>query len=251
MTVAASYSSLLERCEPYLVASPHGAAADPRPLPADFGAAELNRLDPHRTAHEAFLTLLQRLDKRAYGPADMVLPRWAFYDCAEVPGGVFGFAERRGNGLAPLSMLVAIPMLPEGAWHVYGLCAVTEGEGLRMLTLAAGLAVLGVRTAYGAAQWRSTELPVHARYAPLELLTAWTPAHSHPATATWRFEVTAARIAAALEPAPAPAGDGARWVSCDDASALRSVQAEIEAGRRVAILGPPRGDAVPLGEMTP
>lgn len=257
------YQAVVETCEPYLVASFLGAAADPRPGPPGIRLGALNRLDPHRVTSAPFLTLLQRLDENNYGPADMALPRWAFYDCGEVPGGLFGFArpaervpqslrdeigiEPGYSGLVPLSMLLAIPMLRPGEWHVYGLCAVDETaaealEGLLLVTLAVGLTVLGVQKAYGAAQWGSAELAAHGRFAPLELLTAWTPAHSHPDTLTWRFEVSPKRVADALADGPPTAGDqpNARWVDGDDETAFKALQARLEAGRRFQITGPPR-----------
>ncbi len=264
-SMSPGYEAVLETCEPYLVASPLGAAAEPRPGPPGVRLGALNRLDPHRVANAPFLTLLQRLDEKNYGPADMALPRWAFYDCGEVPGGLFGFArpveqvpqslrdaigiEPGYRGLVPLSMLLAIPMLRPGEWHVYGLCAVDEaaaealqGPLLLQLTLAVGLTVLGVQRAYGAAQWGSSELAAHGRFAPLELLTAWTPAHSHPDTLTWRFEISPKRVAAALANGPDSAGDqrDTGWVDGDDETALKALQARLEAGQRFQITGPPR-----------
>ena len=270
------YEAVLKTCEPYLVASPLGAAAEPRPGPPGVRLGALNRLDPHRAANAPFLTLLQRLDEKNYGPVDMALPRWAFYDCGEVPGGLFGFArpvqrlpqslrdaigvEPGYRGLVPLSMLLAIPMLGPGEWHVYGLCSVDEAaaealQGLRLVTLAVGLTVLGVQRAYGAAQWRSSELAAHGRFAPLELLTAWTPAHSHPDTLTWRFEVSPKRIAAALADGAGSVGGqhNVGWVGGDDKTALKALQARLEAGHRFQITGPPQGEGskarVPLREV--
>ncbi len=266
-SMSTRYEAVLETCEPYLVASPLGAAAQPRPGPPGVRLGALNRLDPHRAANAPFLTLLQRLDEKNYGPADMALPRWAFYDCGEVPGGLFGFArpvqrlpqslrdeigiEPSYRGLVPLSMLLAIPMLSPGEWHVYRLCSVDEAaaealEGLLLVTLAVGLTVLGVQRAYGAAQWGSSELAAHGRFAPLELLTAWTPAHSHPDTLTWRFEVSPKRVAGALADGPGSAGGqrNAGWVEGDDETALRALQARLEAGRRFQITGPPRRGGV-------
>ena len=261
------YQAVVEACEPYLVASFLGAAAQPRPGPPGVRLGALHHLDPHRAANAPFLTLLQRLDEKNYGPVDMALPRWAFYDCGEVPGGLFGFArpvqrlpqslrdaigiQPGYRGLVPLSMLLAIPMLRPGEWHVYGLCSVDEAaaealQGLRLVTLAVGLTVLGVQRAYGAAQWRSSELAAHGRFAPLELLTAWTPAHSHPDTLTWRFEVSPKRVAAALADGPGSAGGqrNASWVEGDDETALRALQARIEVGQRFQITGPPRWGGV-------
>jgi len=205
-----------------------------------------------------FLTRLQRLDELTFGPVGMPMPRWVFYDCAECPGGIFGFARpasqtpqwvRRALGVedgdegpVPVSMFVGIPMLEPGAWHTYTLCSVNEvapgaaPASLRLLTAAAGLQVFGVRRAYGATQWRSPKLAVHARFGPMRLLTAWTPAHSDPTTLTFRSEVTPESIAAALDP-PAPLPDDVWWIDCDDGPALRKLQVDIEAGRAIDVVG--------------
>jgi hypothetical protein len=242
--------------------------------------AEAHRFDPHVTASGPFLNVLQRLDELTFGPIGMPMPRWVFYDCAEVPGGIFGFgvpAEhvpewvRRAlkvdadyDGLVPLSMLVAIPMLPPRTWHIYTLCSINEvapgaaPAGLRVLTGASGLSALGAKTAYGATQWRSSKLHAQVRFGPLELLTAWTPAHSDPRTLTFRADVTAERIDRALSGAPVrpPADAGPlRLIDCDDDSALRSLQAELESGTRYLVTGPPVVDGsytrVPIRQAPP
>ena len=51
------YQAVVEACEPYLVASFLGAAAQPRPGPPGVRLGALNRLDPHRVANAPFLTL--------------------------------------------------------------------------------------------------------------------------------------------------------------------------------------------------
>jgi hypothetical protein len=126
---------------------------------------------------------------------------------------------------------------------VYGLSCLDEPEpalgaaGLGASTLELALRAAGATRAYAATQWRDPELEVLARFAPLELLTAWTPAHSDPATLTCRFEVSAARLGA---------GEGSgragpdRWIGADDPSAQRDLQALLEDGRRFRIIGPPR-----------
>ncbi|MHC4949124.1 MAG: hypothetical protein ACYTG1_12855 [Planctomycetota bacterium] len=257
---------ILDTCETYLLASPHGAAAGAgRAAPA--GLAAPRRLDPCRVETGSFVSLVNRLQSLALGPRGLEIPRWALYDCGEVPGGVFGLAapaervpaaaramlgvEADDTGLVPLSMVAAIPMLEPGAWHTYALCAVEGGVAgasradLRRLTLAAALATLGTRTAHAVLTRPAEDLPVHATLAPLEVLTAWTPAHTHAASLTCRFAF------------PPPAGDAAgdppdRTLDAADPDALRALQAEIETGRRFEITGPPDGGGavVPLREVT-
>lgn len=261
------FRRILETCEPYVVASPLGPATKPRPLPLGLHVRPELHFDPHRTASATFLNALQRLDELSFGPVGLSMPRWVFYDCAEIPGGIFGFSrpaaqvpewvlralhvDARYAGPVPLSLYVAIPMLEPGSWHTFTLCSLNEvapgaaPAGTGLLTEALGLEAFGIRRAHGATQWRSRKLRVHALFGPLELLTAWTPAHSDPRTLTFRFEPTAETIGRVLRgevdeiPPDAP---GVRWIDCDDDDVLQDLQAELEAGRRYAVLGPARID---------
>jgi hypothetical protein len=88
--------------------------------------------------------------------------------------------------------------------------------------------------AYAATQWGDPDLEAFARYAPLDLLTAWTPAHTDPATLTFRFEVRAAHPARGTRPD--------RWIGTGDAPAQRALQALLEGGARCAVVGAPRRD---------
>jgi len=197
----------------------------------------------------------------------MSMPRWVFYDCAEMVGGLIGFGrqaaalpdwaraalgvDRGYAGLVPVSLFVLVPMLVPGAFLGYTLCSANQvapgvaPAGLRLLTAALGLRVFPVRTLYATTQWRSPTLAIHARFAPLELLTAYTPAHTLCATLTFRFEASDDRIAAALageSRTPASAATASptlRLLDADDEAQMREVQAEIEAGARFSIVGPP------------
>ncbi len=234
------------------------------------GVPGVHRVDPLRVAASQFLDLLQRLDEIVRGAKGMALPRWAFFDCAEVPGMIAGFACPAGelpaqarermalrpgwSGPVPVSLVAAIPMIEPGSWHVYGLSCLEEREpawgtaGLGAATLGLALRAAAARRAYAATQWRDWELDVIAGFAPLELLTAWTPAHSDPATLTCRFECSAGR----LDAGEGFAGPG-RGIDVDDPSALRDLQALLEDGRRFYVMGPPRQDGwrrrVPVREV--
>jgi hypothetical protein len=262
-----AYGLALRTCEPYLVAtdlSREGMSL--RPLGVQFSPR--NVLDPHDLGTAPFLNLVQRLDELAYGPRGMSMPRWVFYDCAEMVGGLFGLGrqaatlpdwaraalgvDRGYSGLVPVSLFVLVPMLVPGAFLGYTLCSANQvapgvaPAGLRLLTAAMGMRVFPVRTLYATTQWRSPTLAIHARFAPLDLLTAYTPAHTLPATLTFRFEASDDRIAAALAggesrtPAEAAAGaPGPRLLDADDEEEMREIQAEIEAGARWSVVGPP------------
>ncbi len=220
--------------------------------------------DPHKVASGPFLHTLQRLDELTFGPVGMPMPRWVFYDCAEVPGGIFGFARPAKqvplwvryalevpddyDGYVPLSLYVAIPMLEPGSWHTYTWCSLNEvapGAGpanLALFTQAVGLQAFSINLAYGTTQWRSYKLGDHARFGPLDLVTAWTPAHSDPTTLTFTIPSDPARIESALmkvPPRPERDDPTVRWVDCDDHDQLQALQADIESGRRFQIIAGP------------
>lgn len=271
------FRRIFETCQPYLVKSAHGAAASPRRSTIGLDVEPALCFDPLAVKSGPFLTILSRLDELTFGPVGMTMPRWVFYDCAEVPGGIFGFSRPAAQvpewvlralhvepgyaGPVPLSMVVAIPMLKPGCWHTYTVCSLNEvapgaaPAGLRLLTEAASMEIFGSQTAYGATQWRSPKLQVHAKFCPLELLTAWTPAHSDPRTLTFRFDVTDALLEKALTSGDADAdvSPAARWIDCDDDAELIGLQRAIEAGRRFSVVGGPVIDGsfarVPIEEI--
>lgn len=272
-TRRARYAPLVETCAGFVVASP-----------PDTGAAETglglrleHRFDPRRAGSSRFLTLLQRLNALTWEPVGMPMPRWALYDCAGLPGAVFGLTrpahllppwvcalmevDPASADPVPLSAVVVIPMLPNGAWHTYALSSINEAApgaapvGLRGVTLALALAAVGADTAYAAVRWRSHALRAYARFGPLELLTAWTPAHTEAGTLTCRFPVSTARIGRALDVAWPRADDAAlEFVDCDDERSLRAVQERLEEGYRLEVVGPPRIDGArviaPLREIS-
>jgi hypothetical protein len=202
-------------------------------------------IDPHRLDREPVLDLVHRLADELHTRAGGEFPRWALYDCVQTPGGVVGFAVSARDasptvrevlrvpedytGPVPVSMVAAVPMLDRGAWHLYGLGAI-EGSPAPALELA--MTVLGIRSAVGTTGWRSPDLEAHTRLGPLEVLTAWTPAHTEPATLTYRFDVDAV------------VGEtgASTTIAFRDVAALRVLQEAIESGDRYRIVGPPVGD---------
>ena len=220
--------------------------------------------DPLRIKSAEFLNILQRLDDLTFGAKGLLMPRWVFYDCAEVPGGIFGFARpaaevpewtRRAlnvdptyEGMIPLSMYVGIPMLEPGAWLTYTLAslnAVAPGAGpagLLLLTEVAGLDLFEIETCWGVSQWRSPKLEARLATGPLELITAWTPGHSDPHTLTYRFTVTQEKLEMALTERPPPLPDDVQWVDCDEEAELRALQSKLEEGRHFELVGIPVSD---------
>jgi hypothetical protein len=116
--------------------------------------------DPLDVRELAFADRIYSLEERAFGPSNMAMPRWVFYDCAVVPGFVAGFAIRpralskvlreildpkkfpaTGSPIrtskvlkevesldeldwVPLSLFIIIPTMHKGEWAAHNLCSV-------------------------------------------------------------------------------------------------------------------------------
>jgi hypothetical protein len=110
----------------------------------------------------AFADRIYSIEERAFGPSNMAMPRWVFYDCAVMPGFVAGFAARasalppevravldpvkfpatgttmKGNRVlkevqslndmdwVPLSLFIIIPTMHKGEWVAHNLCSVNS-----------------------------------------------------------------------------------------------------------------------------
>ena len=265
---------LISELTPYVVATPtHRGMLDLAPL--GLTILPENIIDPTRVASERFLAILQAVDALTFGPEGMPMARWLFYDCAELPGATFGFARRAETmpddvrtalglqpgetGLVPLSMYVAIPMQPPGVWFGHNLSSLNPSfpglglKGLASITKALALVVFRCATQVGVTQWDADALHIHTRFGPLELLSAWTPAHLEAATLTYRFTVTEERVRYALgDPRVTleyPAPDFA--IEPGDTAAMQRLQTRIESGEQFVIAGPPAGShrRVPIARI--
>lgn len=259
------YTRLVQSCRPYAVVN-RGVQPYCNLAPLGLTIPPENLLSPFSRASDTFLDALAWLDRMTFGFAGMEMPRWVFYDCSEIPGGICGFTMPREalptsifqgstfkRGVPaqwPVSMAIAIPVIPEGAWLKHTLCSINEishlaaPAGLRTLTFAMALDLFRVETLYSTTQWRASELRVHAKFGELELLTAYTPAHSEPRTLTYRFRVTADRIRRALagRDAYAPTPPDAFLLDADDVEGMRAVQGRLEAGEHIVVTGRPVRD---------
>ncbi|MBK9322077.1 MAG: hypothetical protein IPM97_03800 [Bdellovibrionaceae bacterium] len=122
--------------------------------------------DPLDISELNFADRIYSIEERAFGPSNMAMPRWVFYDCAVMPGFVAGFAARpsalkkevrdvldlkkfpasdspvfkstepRAKSLlaksldemdwVPLSLFIIIPTMHKGEWVAHNLCSVNS-----------------------------------------------------------------------------------------------------------------------------
>lgn len=155
------------------------------------------------------------IEEKAFGEANMAMPRWVFYDCALIPGFVAGFAMRTSKlpenlrkvmyadprrdpnaEWTPLSLFIIIPTMAKGQWVAHNLCSVNallpEKDrlyGLGFLSKAFGLWYANVESCCGMTQWSNPALKLHTHYGHMEVVTAYTPVHSHAKTITYRVQV--------------------------------------------------------------
>ena len=109
-----------------------------------------------------FADRIYSIEERAFGPSNMAMPRWVFYDCAVLPGFVAGFAARPSSlpkevrealdplkfpasksplanssvlkpiqsidelDWVPLSLFIIIPTMHKGEWVAHNLCSVNS-----------------------------------------------------------------------------------------------------------------------------
>ena len=184
------------------------------------------------------------------------MPRWVLFDCGEFPGIVYGFGRRardlpakvrahyrvldRDDVFVPLSMWVAIRCAEEGAWFGHNLSSanllLTGGEqlpGLGTVTKAFGMALSRAQKQYGATQWDSDSIGIHLRLGEMHLLSAYTPAHTHPETLSYRIDVDLDRVQGCLSAGwKRPEVDTERVIDAADPAGIRGLHDEIEAGAR-------------------
>ena len=77
-----SNDAVFERLTPYIVAP--SFTLDSLEL-EPFGLPVTARIDPLKLSSTPFLDRLERLDSLTFGPEGLPMPRWVFFDCAELP----------------------------------------------------------------------------------------------------------------------------------------------------------------------
>ncbi len=209
-----------------------------------------------------FFFNLQALDAFSFGPVGMPMERWVFFDCGEMPGGIFGFGIEAkklpaevlqhykyidsDDEFLPLSMYIAIPMVG-GAWFGHNLCSAnsvlrghyTEYRGLALLTKALGTICFGITDHFGATQWKSGSLNIHLQLSEMELRSAFTPAHSFDETITYYSYYGEQKILQALSSKTTSCSDYDFLVESSDRKKIIELQGEIERGAMYKICGRP------------
>lgn len=167
--------------------------------------------NPMNLSDLEFAEQIYSLEHQAFGPAGLAMPRWVFYDCAVVPGFVAGFAHRTATlpekfkkvlnysenlEWTPLSLFIIIPTMAHGEWVAHNLCSVNslvpkeeQFYALGFLSKAFGLWYANVETCVGMTQWASPARKLHSHYGAMEILSSYTPVHSHAETLTYRLKV--------------------------------------------------------------
>ncbi len=160
-----------------------------------------------------FAEQIYYLEGNAFGPANMAMPRWVFYDCAVMPGLCTGFAYRTSElpksfreimrfsdscEWTPISLFIIIPTLHRGEWVAHNLCSINSLlkdkkdhlYALGFLSKAFGLWYANAEQCSGMTQWGSPALKLHTHYGHLEMIGSYAPVHSHAKTVTYRTQVS-------------------------------------------------------------
>ncbi|MGH1469326.1 MAG: hypothetical protein ACRBBP_10705 [Bdellovibrionales bacterium] len=174
-----------------------------------FDGLEVLKRDPLSMKEEGFARIILEIESRAFQQSGMPMPGWVFYDCGLIPGIVTGFAYRTsklpqsirnilGESLlqtewTPLSLFIAIPCGNKKEWVAHNLSSINallpkedRFYGLGFLSKSFGLWYSNIKQLCGMTQWMSPALKLHVNYGDFEILTSYTPVHSHPHTLTYR-----------------------------------------------------------------
>lgn len=165
-------------------------------------------IEPTKLDSLSFGEAILNLEGNAFEESAMPMPRWVFYDCAIVPGIVSGFAIRREKlpeslfkyikpdeslEWVPISCFIAIPTAMEGQWVAHNLTSANkflgkEGRlrGLGYLSKAFGLWYMNIKKLCGVTQWGSPAVKLHSHYGNFEIVTTYTPIHTHANTFTYK-----------------------------------------------------------------
>ncbi|VAX35989.1 hypothetical protein MNBD_PLANCTO03-2232 [hydrothermal vent metagenome] len=204
-------------------------------------------LDPMRVSDAVLLGPLQPPTE-----GHAVMPRWAVYDCAEVPGAVISLLREPLDSpfekpLDPLAFVLATPHAESGAWHLSCLTVrdTDESDGpdepedaLQLRMVEAAMEVLRAAWVTMIVPWGSLLFDRLAERDGVEVLTARSLLHGPEPAATVQLRGTqAVRERAESSPAfhiPVQAGELSTM--------LDRLEAALEEGSRYLLAPPPHDD---------
>lgn len=251
---------------PYVISYPRNWATFDL-APCGIEIADQHRFTATRLDSRDVVDGLHRLDNATFSDLDMRMPRWVLFDCGEFPGIVVGFGCRAGmlpdyvrqyyavtendDTFVPLSMWVAIRCAEDDAWFGHNLSSANiilrkadSLPGLAVLTKCFGVLVTRARTIYGATQWDTTSIGIHQKLGHMEVLSAYTPAHTHVNTFAYRTEIDAPAIRRQLENGFEQRSlPVTRSFAADDNENLLALQRDIESGLRYRLAGIDRDES--------
>jgi hypothetical protein len=223
-------------------------------------------INPLEMDQVKFGNQILELEAQAFGPSNMAMPRWVFFDCAVTPGFVAGFAIKTKaldpkvrkllnltdtHEWTPLSLFIIIPtMSREGEWVAHNLCSANSllpkdksYYGLGFLSKAFGLWYANVNICCGFTQWGNAAIKLHSYYGPFQILTAYTPLHSYPRTLTYRVKVNTETwphffSKEPLEHFDQNFEDSGTFLTPQDEKSLIKLQRSLEAGEGPYFLNP-------------
>ncbi len=200
-----------EIIRPYVFVSRANRIENPGRHPLGWFPNEPLMKDPQAMKESRFTDQILKLENKVFGPV-LAMPRWVFYDCAVMPGLITGYAIKASHASPeikkiteaadeadwiPLSLFVTIPTMRPGEWVAHNLSSINsalpKGEGfhgLGFMTKAFGLWYANVEVCCGITQWSSPAIKLHSHYGDIQVLTAYTPSHTHARTLTYRLRVT-------------------------------------------------------------
>lgn len=263
--VAARYQQILDTCTPYVISyTANWPYLDMAPMGLEIPVERRYTATSLESRH--IVDGLHHLDSFAFGPQEMLMPRWVLFDCGEFPGMVFGFGKPASelsasvrakyqvgddepDRFVPLSMWVAIRCVEPDAWFGHNLSSanLVLGDdalpGLGTLTKLIGMKCAKVKKQYGATQWDSTSLSIHLTLGELGLLSAYTPAHTHDETFSYLIDVDDARLDAILKEGwQKPELSHDRLMDADDSAGIVALHQELEQGARYQLIDVIRGE---------
>lgn len=193
------YQNIIDHLKPFVVANKLSLSC----LHRSFYGKEVEYFDPLELRSAPFFASLPQVDKLSFESSQMVMDKWAFLDCAALPGAIVGFMAHKellGEKVfaqlnydcdwLPISLFMAIPTMTHNVWFGHNLSSLGRKiekplKGLGVMTKLLGIKVLGIKNMMGATQWGNIAVKTHLKLGPLRLMSSWTPNHSHPNTLTY------------------------------------------------------------------